>query len=144
MPLDCLAASYTRAWSVFMAARSIIAMRVMGVPGCYSMESARRYRRRVPRQAPLARAFEIAQIRRRLVLLGGHQLAVGAEIVRLAADADMRIVFSAMVRVPDRTQIGIAGGLLFLDPRPRQRTIGHGDLVIERVGIGFVEVDPLL
>src|SRR6516165_3637619 len=56
----------------------------------------------------------------------------------------MRIVFRANVRQPDRAWIGIARGLLFLYPGPRQRMIDDRDLVVERVGIGLVEIDALL
>src|ERR1700730_18195601 len=91
----------------------------------------------------LLRFLEILQIRRRLVLLGRHQLAVGAEIIRLAADLDPGIVLRASVRVPGRTGIRIAGGLLDLDVWPRHCMIDHGDLVDERVAVGLVEIDPL-
>src|ERR1700704_4928349 len=39
--------------------------------------------------------LEVAQIRRRLVLLGGHQQAVGTEVIDLVADAHMGIAFAA-------------------------------------------------
>ena len=46
---------------------------------------------------------EIAQIGRRLVLLGGHQEAIAAAETVLAADADMVVTFAAnLVAVPDR------------------------------------------
>src|SRR5258708_27873480 len=88
--------------------------------------------------------LEIAQIRWRLVLVGRHQLAVGAAKIVFFLDADMRVGFRANLREPHRTGIWIAGGLLDLDVGPRQRMIEHGDLVIKGVGVGLVEVDPLL
>src|SRR5262249_772545 len=90
------------------------------------------------------RLLEIAQIRRRLVLLRRHQLAIGAEIVVLLADAHMRVELRAHVRLPDRARIGIAEAGLQLLVRPRERVIDDGDLVIELVGIGLVEPDALL
>jgi hypothetical protein len=60
-----------------------------------------------PRGAPAAakqRSFlhrlEISQIGRRLVLLGGHQLAVGAEHVGLRADLEMIVVLRAADLAP--------------------------------------------
>jgi hypothetical protein len=41
----------------------------------------------------LWRALEIAQIRRRLIFLGRHQLAVGAAEIVLVLDADMGVGF---------------------------------------------------
>src|SRR5262245_58962849 len=40
----------------------------------------------------LIRLFEIAQVRRRLIFLGRHQLAIRAQVVALRADADMGVV----------------------------------------------------
>src|SRR3977135_1900856 len=88
--------------------------------------------------------FEIRQIGPRLVFLGGHQLTVGAEIVGFIADADMRIVLGADVGGPDRKRIGSAGGVLGLGVWPRHGMIDHGDLVMERVAVGLVEIDQLL
>ena len=51
-----------------------------------------------------AGAIEIAQVRRRLVLLGRHQQAVAAQEIVLLADADM-IVASA--QMSSRHQIGL-------------------------------------
>ena len=46
--------------------------------------------------------LEIAQVRRRLVLLGRHQKAVGAEEVVLLADHHVIVVLAAIVLVPER------------------------------------------
>src|SRR5262245_12943783 len=94
------------------------------------------------RQKPLL--LEIAQVRRRLVLLRRHQLAVGAQIVVLLADTDVGIELRAHVRLPDRARIGIAEARLQLLVGPRERIVGDGDLVVELVGIGLVEIDALL
>src|SRR5499427_2176118 len=47
--------------------------------------------RKLQRVWPLLRPLEIAQVRRRLVLLRRHQLAVGAQIVVFLADADVSV-----------------------------------------------------
>src|SRR5262245_46769153 len=94
------------------------------------------------RQKPLL--LEIAQVRRRLVLLRRHQLAVGAQIVVFLADADVGIELRAHIRLPDRARTGIAEAGLQLLVGPRERIIDHGHLVVELVGIGLVEIDALL
>src|SRR5258708_9691902 len=50
----------------------------------------------------LPRLLEIFQIRGRLVLLGGHQVAIRAQEIVLLADGDMVIVLGTVVLVPDR------------------------------------------
>src|SRR5262247_1645565 len=50
----------------------------------------------------LPRLVEIAQIGRRLVLPGRHEVAVCAQKVVLAADDDMQIAFGAHGLAPDR------------------------------------------
>src|SRR5215475_2768381 len=90
------------------------------------------------------RLLEIAQVRRRLVLLRRHQLPIGAQIVVLRADPHVRVELRAHVRLPDRARIGIAERRLQLDIGPGQRVVDHGHLVVELVGIGLIEIDALL
>src|SRR5205807_6884437 len=52
--------------------------------------------------APISLPLEIPQIRRRLILVGGHQLAVGAQELALLAEEDVEIVFRAGVLDPGR------------------------------------------
>src|SRR5215813_7327573 len=82
----------------------------------------------------LLRQVEIAQIRRRLILLDRHQEAVGAEEIVLLADDDMNIVFHADVLAPpDRSLGGDAAVVLGDGPRTRQRIVDHGDFVMQNV-----------
>src|SRR5579883_2278805 len=72
--------------------------------------------------------LEIAQIGRRLVLLGRHQVAVAAEEIVLLADADMIIALAAdHVGKPDRFVADHAPVGLIDDPRPGQRMVDGGD-----------------
>src|SRR5579871_4721865 len=88
---------------------------------------------------------EVAQIRWRLVLLGGHQQAVAAEVIDLLADADVNVALAAdLMAEPDRSLGLHAPVRLVDDPRPRQRVICRGDVVMEQVRIGFVEIDSLV
>ena len=89
--------------------------------------------------------LEIPPIRRRLVLLGRHQPAVRAQVVGFVGDADMDVVFGADVLTPpDR----LVGDDAVIDPavhlRPRQSIVDGGDLVMEQVVPGLVDVDALL
>src|SRR5262249_49870387 len=95
-------------------------------------------------QALLLRLIEISKIRRRLVLLGGHQKAVGAQVVVFVADDDLAVAFGAGAFAPGRAQIRIAPKRLVDAPRPRQRVIEDGDLVMEDVRIVLVEMETLL
>src|SRR5262245_48357735 len=61
------------------------------------------------------RLLEISQIGRRLVLLGGHQVAIRAHHVDLLPDADMFIALGTNGLDPDR----IAHAMVALDDRPR-------------------------
>jgi hypothetical protein len=93
----------------------------------------------------LLRWLEITQIRRRLILVGRHQLAVDPfGNVGLVADLDPDVVQRAVLQAPHRPRIGLADGLLNLGVRPRHVVIDHRDLVIERVAVGLVEIDPFL
>src|SRR5216683_1277045 len=88
---------------------------------------------------------KITQIRRRLVLHGGHQEAVAAEVINLLANADMNIAFAAnLVAKPDRFAAGDASEGLVDHPWPGQRMVDGGDVVVQQVAIGLVEIDALL
>src|SRR5262249_46290816 len=91
------------------------------------------------------RLLEILQVRRRLVLLRRHQVAVGADVVDLLADADMRIVLGAdRLAPPDSLPARGATIVLGDGPGPRQGVVDGGDLVVQQVHIALVEIDALL
>src|SRR5262249_14218174 len=91
------------------------------------------------------RLLEITQIRRRLILVSRHQLAIGrVNNVSLIADLDPDVVLWAGLQQPYRARILLAHGLLDFGVRPRHGVIYHGDLVIERVAVRLVEIEPLL
>src|SRR5262249_34368969 len=98
---------------------------------------------RVPGRS-LLRLLEITQIRRRLVLAGRHEQAVGAEHVILPADADMRIVLGTDFLDPIVVRIGVPGIFLLHAPWPGQRMVDGGDFVPEHRRIGLVEIEPFL
>src|SRR5262249_42773559 len=79
------------------------------------------------------RAGELLRIRRRLVLAGRHQLAVGAEEVVLALDLDPRVLLRAHRGAPERVRLVGPLGRLLDRPRPRQRVVVDGDVVVENV-----------
>jgi hypothetical protein len=60
--------------------------------------------------APLARTLEVLQVRRRLVLLDRHQVAVRANEIAFATDEDRRIILGAIVLVPERIPAPAVGG----------------------------------
>src|SRR5580700_1162960 len=93
----------------------------------------------------LARPIEITQVRRRLALLRGHQQAVAAQEIDLTVDVDVHIVFGAHVLLPPDRLLGLRAAIVLDDdPRPRQRVIDGGHLVVHNVRIGLVEIDALL
>src|SRR5262249_32725098 len=87
---------------------------------------------------------EILHIRRRVVVAGRHQLAIGAEEVVLALDLDPRVLFRTNRRAPEWTRLGGPLGLLGDRPRSRQRVVMHGDVDIEGVLVSLVEIEALL
>src|SRR5215475_6569538 len=89
-------------------------------------------------------AREVLQVRRRLVLAGRHQLAVSAEEVVLVLDLDPRVFFRTHRGAPERPCFRRALGFLGDRPWSRQCAVDHGDLVIEDVLVGLVEIDALL
>src|SRR5207248_10493021 len=54
------------------------------------------------------RSLEVFQVRRLLILLGGHQVAVRADEIILILDVDMLVVLGADRFAPDRLRIWIA------------------------------------
>src|SRR5215470_7945686 len=87
---------------------------------------------------------EVAQIRRRLILLGGHQVAVGAHEIVLIANDDDGVVGIANRLGPNRTRVRVAPKGLVDAPRPRQGVVEHRDLVMQDVRIILIEIEPLL
>src|SRR6516164_9879415 len=90
------------------------------------------------------RRLEILQVRRRLVIAGGHEVAVSAEEVVLLADDDLIVALHARALVPFRPWIGVAAKRLVDAPWPRQSVVVDGDLVVQDVGIVLVEMKALL
>src|SRR5258706_3077548 len=91
--------------------------------------------------ASLPRLFEILQIRRGLILLRGHQQVIAAENIVLITDPDVTVVLGAIVLNPDRVVIAL---VVFVDrPRTRQGMVVDGDYVMQRVGVGLVDVEAL-
>src|SRR5262249_59407732 len=88
--------------------------------------------------------IEVSQVRRRLVLAGGHQVAFRAEEVALPADFNVAIALRAIFLLPDRFFVRVAAVALGDGPWTRQRAIDRRDLVEHDVGVGPVERDPLL
>src|SRR5262245_46132373 len=58
--------------------------------------------------ASLLRPWEIAQVRRRLILAHRHQQAIGAHIVVLVADAHVPIALRTNELAPNRARGGVA------------------------------------
>src|ERR1700730_18142809 len=89
--------------------------------------------------------LEIAQIGRRLVLHGGHQEAVAAEEINLVADADMSISFAASRAAEPSRLVGRAAPVGCVhQPRPSQGMVDGGDVVVQQIRVGLVEIDALL
>ena len=71
------------------------------------------------RASPL-RLLEISQIRWRLVFLGRHQEAFGAQEIVLFANDNLRVVLGAIRFGPVRTRIRVAPVSFVHRPGPRQ------------------------
>src|SRR5436305_4405300 len=99
-------------------------------------------RRRHAAGAPLMRLLEIFQVGRLLALLGGHQAAVGAQEIVLLADDQLVVAFRAIGFGPVRVRILVAPKGLVHAPGPGQGVIEHGDLVMQDIRIGLVEMEP--
>ena len=95
----------------------------------------------LPTRPSLLRLFEISQIRRRLVLPGGHQEAVSAEHVVLIGDGDMIVGFGTILFRPGGIGIIRAAPVVLHDgPRSRERVIDHRNLVMSNVAIALSAV----
>src|SRR5712671_1784192 len=95
-------------------------------------------------RSSLRRLFEIFQIRRRLVLPGGHQEALRAEHVVLIRNGDMIVGLAAILLAPCGIGIGTTPVVLRDRPGTRQRVVDHGDLVMGNIGVILVDVYPFL
>src|SRR5476649_1061739 len=89
----------------------------------------------------LWRPIEAVELRRRLVLLGGHQVAIRTDEIGFPAERDIVVVGPAIVLDPDRIAVAIvaAGD----GPRPGIGMIDGGDLVMQKIAIGRVEKNAL-
>src|SRR5215475_8846187 len=88
--------------------------------------------------------IEISKIRRPLPFLCRHDHSLGAEEIRLALDADMIVIFHAVVLDPPRTRVATAAIALGHNPRARQGMVEDGDLVADDIRIVLVESIALL
>src|SRR5262245_20762698 len=87
---------------------------------------------------------EISQIGRRLAALRGQQEPLGAEEIRLPADLDMAVALGADPLPPSCSRPLHANVALLHRPGVRQRIVDGRDLVVQQIGLGLVEIDPLL
>src|SRR5438876_892176 len=90
----------------------------------------------------LPRGTEISQVRRRLVLVNWHQVAIGTSEVSFLADDDVVVVLGAKIFGPDRIALAIV--VPRHCPGADQRIIDRRDLVMQEVAVGLVEVESLL
>src|SRR5262249_442536 len=90
------------------------------------------------------RLREKPPVGRGLAPLHRPQAAILAQVVGILADLDHRVVFRAERSLPHRPRPRIAPRLLGHRPGPRQCIVDDRHVVVEEVGIGLVEVDPLL
>jgi hypothetical protein len=81
-------------------------------------------------------------LRRRLVLLGGHQVAIRADEIVFLAHDDLLIVLLANIFRPE----GLAFAMVFVLHRPGagQGVIDHRDIVMKDIRVGLVEINLLL
>src|SRR5215510_9205046 len=87
---------------------------------------------------------EIAQIGRRLVLPGRHQVAVRAQKIVLAADDDVQIALGTDGLAPDRLRILVTTVALVHRPRTDQGMVDDGNVITQKIAVRLVEPDPLL
>src|SRR5438105_5968669 len=85
---------------------------------------------------------EIARVRRRLILAGRHQVAVGTQEIEFLADDDVIVVFATLEFVPQDIALAVEG--LHYHPGPGQRIVDCRDLVAQDVATGLVEGDAFL
>src|SRR5260370_27200494 len=74
---------------------------------------------------------EISQIRRSLVLLGGHQEPISTQEIRVRSDDHIIVALGAGNTAPVRIGIGIAPIRLVDAPRPRQRMDEYADFLVK-------------
>src|ERR1700730_18061071 len=88
--------------------------------------------------------LEIAQIGRRLILAGGHEFAIRAQIVEFLADQHVCSCRRAILLAVNRVFAGLALVAFQHGPRPRIGMIDQRDLVVQDCRISLVEKDALL
>src|SRR5262249_23367444 len=89
----------------------------------------------------LAARREVAQIRRRLILPGRREKAI-IDRIDLIAQRYILVVLGAQVLGPFR--VAIAPVAARHGPWTGQRMVGGRDLIMEKIGIGLIEIDALL
>src|SRR5262249_7572364 len=77
----------------------------------------------------LPRLVEISQIWRLLAFASRHQIAIGAQKIILFTNGDVVVGFIAIIFVPNR--IFLPSIVFHHRPRPRQRVVDRGDLVMQ-------------
>jgi len=85
--------------------------------------------------------LEMAQIGRRLVLLLGHQEPVAADEIHLLVDRDVDVALDAIVFFPGDI-LGVPPVILCHRPRPRERIVNRGQLIMQGVRVGLVQIEP--
>ena len=77
-----------------------------------------------------------------MALADRHEQTISADEIVFLADLDMLVIIDAVVLEPDR----IAGALIAPGDRPRpcQGMVISGDLSVQNVGVGAVEIEALL
>ncbi len=104
--------------------------------------SLRSARPRASRALYSSISLEIAQVRRRLILAGRHQEAVGAKEILLLADLHLVLVLAADGLEPGRFPLPVVGPRH--RPGTRKRIIDHRDVVAQDRSGCPVEVDALV
>src|SRR5690349_13298723 len=89
----------------------------------------------------LAARREVAHIRWRLILPGRREKAI-IDRIDLIAQGHILVVLGAQVLGPFR--VAIAPVASRHGPWTGQRMVGGRDLVMEKIGIGLIEIDALL
>src|SRR5215469_2618332 len=86
--------------------------------------------------------LEIPQVRGGLLLAGRHQVAVDADEIAFLLEEHIVVLGAAIGLGPERLLLAI----VVADDRPGPRigVIDGGDLVVQAVAVGVVEVDALL
>src|SRR5262245_11326218 len=90
------------------------------------------------------RGWEKLQTRRRLALLGGHQIAFLVQAIGLVGDTHCLHVIDAEIFRPLRPRLRRPAIALLHRPGPRQGVVGDGHLVVQQILVCLVEIDALL